>query len=173
MLDLLEEFVSSLNTNPLGSRIAAVFNGAIQLRWVSERVDEKEMAWFGSPKGTWAVIQTENGTLRLAAGDHRHAYHWRSCVLIETDEETLRAVLLGQVRPLDAFLADRLHVSHFTIGGAMGQWALALLAFGQRAQAASGLLPGRREKHFMSYPYYSVVDARRAGLLARVGGRYA
>ncbi len=170
ILGLLAGFADVVNANPLGRRVAGLFNGAIQFRWVLEPVTQKPMSWFGGHDGSWACLDTKDGEVTLREGDHRGDYEWRFCVLIETDEETLRAILQTSLRPLEAFLADRLHVSHFTVAGAMGQWVLALLAFGQRARFVKGLLPAKSEKTFMTYPYRAEVDERRRRLLARARG---
>jgi hypothetical protein len=114
---------------------------------------------------------TGRGRVEVAEGDRRHEHDWRRCIVLETDEETLRAVLEGSVRALDVYLGDRLHVSHFVVGGAAGQWALALLAFGQPGRRGTGILPGRDEKRFQSYDYYGAAERRRQELLARVSNR--
>jgi hypothetical protein len=155
------------STDP-GRRFSGAFDAAIQFRWVPAPVDPVAMAWFGTGAGTWACLTTGDGRVEVAEGDRRDEYDWRRCILVESDEETLRAVLEGTVRPLDAYLGDRLHVSHFTVGGPPGQWALAMLAFGQPGRRGTGILPGRAEKRFQSYDYHGALERRRQQLLARL-----
>ena len=167
IVDLLRQFADRLGSTDAGRRFGGVFDAAIQFRWVPTPVDPAELAWFGTDLGTWACLTTGRGRVEVAEGDWRHVHDWRRCILVETDEETLRAVLEGTVRPLDAYLGDRLHVSHFAVAGAAGQWALAMLAFGQPGRRGTGILPGRDEKRFQSYDYHGAVERRRQELLAR------
>jgi len=168
IVDLLHQFADRLGSTDAGRRFSGAFDAAIQFRWVPTPIDPAEMAWFGTDSGTWACLTTGGGRVEVAEGDRRHEHDWRRCILVESDEETLHAVLEGAVRPLDVYLGDRLHVSHFTVGGAAGQWALALLAFGQPGRRGTGILPGRDEKRFQSYDYHGAVERRRQELLARV-----
>ncbi len=169
MLELLQEFASRLNRTEAGRQFAGAFDTAIQLRWTDEPHDPADMPWFGGDEGSWACLELKSGHVEVVEGDRRGEHDWRFCPLVETDAETLRGIVAGTVRPLDAFLADRLHVSHFTVGGTSGQWVLALLAFGQRDEPEPKLLAARPAKRFMTYPYHSHVEARRAELLGKIG----
>jgi len=169
MLELLQEFASRFNRSEPGRQFAGAFETAIQLRWTDEPHDPADMPWFGGDEGSWACLVIEGGHVDVVDGDRRADYDWRFCPLVETDAETLRGIVEGTVRPLDAYLTDRLHVSHFTAGGTSGQWVLALLAFGARTEAEPQLLPTRPAKRFMTYPYHAHVEARRAELLAKIG----
>lgn len=169
MLDLLQEFADRLNRTEAGRQFARAFDTNIQLRWTDEPHDPADMKWFGGEEGSWACLELNDGQVKVAEGDCRDSHDWRFCPVVETDAETLRHIIDGSLRPLDAFLADRLHVSHFTVGGTSGQWVLALLAFAQRTEPQPELLPTRRAKCFMTYPYHEHVEARRAELLRKIG----
>jgi hypothetical protein len=127
------------------------------------------MGWFGGEDGFWVCLNFKQGHVVVIEGDRRNDHDWRFCPLVETDAQTLRGILDGTTRPLDAYLADRLHVSHFTVGGTSGQWVLALLAFGQRTGQYVQLLPARPAKRFMTYAYHDHVESRRAELLEKIG----
>jgi hypothetical protein len=169
MLDLLQEFADRINADDAGRRFAAAFDTAIQLRWTDEPLDPADIAGFGGSEGAWACLTVTDGQVSVVEGDHRAEHDWRFCPTVETDAETLRAVLTGASRPLDVYLDDRLHVSHFAVGGTSGQWVLALLAFGGRTGRTGGLLPARAEKRFMTFPYHREAERRRAELRGRIG----
>jgi hypothetical protein len=162
-----KRLAEELNADPMGRRFAGAFDAAIQFRWVAAPIDPKNTGWFGTGEGSWMCLETRRGKVRPEDGDHRATHDWRRCVLVETDASTLLGVLDGSIRPLDAYLGDRLHVSHFTVGGVQGQWVLALLGFAQRMGHGRGLLPGRGEKRFMTFDYHGAVEARRQQLLDR------
>jgi hypothetical protein len=169
MLDLLREFAGRLDESERGRRFAGAFDTAVQLRWTEEPLDAGDMSVFGGAEGSWACLVVDGGRISVHEGDQRDRHDWRFCPLVETDEETLRAVLTGSLRPLDAYLADRLHVSHFTVAGTSGQWVLALLAFGQRTNGSTGILPARAEKRFMTHSYVRAAERRRDELRHKIG----
>jgi len=171
MLDKLETFARAVTSTEVGRGLAAAFDGAIQLRWVPEPIDPKDTAWFGTDEGSWACLTFQDGKITVDEGDHRSDREWRECVLVETDEETLTGVLDGSIRPLEAYLGDRLHVGHFCVAGVQGQWALAVLAYGQRAAINPSFLPARRQKRLMTFDYQGRAERRRAELLSRIGSR--
>jgi hypothetical protein len=165
----LGRLADDLNADPTARRFAGAFDAAIQFRWVARPIDPKDTRWFGTSEGSWVCLTTQGGTVTKEDGDRRADHDWRRCVLVETDEETLLGVLDGSIRPLDAYLGDRLHVSHFTVGGVQGQWVLALLGFAQRMGGGRGMLLGRREKLFMTFDYHGLVERRRQDLLNKIG----
>src|ERR687892_631658 len=101
MLEDLHAFVEHLASTDVGRGLAKAFDGAIQLRWVPGRIDPKDTAWFGTDDGSWACLEFSDGEISVVDGDRRSHHDWRSCVLIETDEETLGGILAARVRPLD------------------------------------------------------------------------
>ncbi len=169
MLERMMEFAKRINDSRAGLRFAGAFDATVQFHWKKDPVDPTDLTWFGSPNGEWAAFEIAGGRIEVTEGDLRAGRDWRNCPLVETDETTLLAVFDGTLRPLDAYLGERLNVGHFTIGGTPGQWVLALLAFGQHPTRP--LLPARAEKRFMSYPYYEGVNRRRDDLLRRIGGK--
>jgi hypothetical protein len=170
MLQKLERFVDDIRGSDVGRGLAGAFDGAIQLRWVADPIDPQDIGWFGGDDGSWVCLETRDGEITVVEGDRRADHEWRRCVLIETDEATLAGVLDGTIRPLDAYLGDRLHIGHFCVAGVQGQWALALLAYGQRAAGNPPFLPARRHKRFMTFDYQARAEQRRAELQSRIQG---
>jgi hypothetical protein len=160
-----------IHETDVGRSLAGAFDGAIQFRWVPQPIDPKDTAWFGTDEGSWACITLKGGELTVRDGDHREEFDWRHCVLVETDEKTLGEVLDGELRPLDAYLGDRLHVGNFCVAGVQGQWVLALLAYGQRSENQVSFLPTRRQKRLMTFDYQARAEQRRTELLARIASR--
>ena len=169
MLDLLQDLADRLNASETGRAFARAFDTTIQFRWAETPADPADMDWFGGSDGSWARIELTDGEATVVEGDERANRDWRFCPLVETDAETLAGVLRGDIRPLDAFLRDRLHISHFTVGGTSGQWVIALLAYAQRLSGGGGILPSRETKSFMTHPYHRHVEERRGELLRKIG----
>lgn len=155
----LDDFARRINKSACGRKFASAFDAHIQFHWSEQPVDPYNLSWFGAGSGEWACIEVKSGDLAVLDGDRRKDIDWRNCPLVESDRETLVAVLSGAIRPLEAYLDQTLHVGHFTIGGTPGQWVLALLAFGR--DPTRPLLPARAEKMFMNHPYFEIVNDRR------------
>jgi len=130
-----------------------LFNATLQFRTVDVLPDDPPTRWFFDSSGDWFHVDLEEGKPTFGRGDVRDQRDWKYCVLVQADKKTLKDVLSGKKRPLEAVLEKKLYVGNQWVAGAPGGWVICLLRLGQIKDRYFDYLHTSRVKSFMKRRY--------------------
>jgi hypothetical protein len=125
IFEQIENFFKDLIRSKISKNILSRFDSTIQFRIV-DQVKDQPPEWYGKGEGDWCHLEFKESQLHFGTGNILDARDWRKTTLIEVERDTIKSILEGKERAVEAFLDDRL-----AIGG--GQWpdVLILLRLGQ------------------------------------------